>query len=73
MSQVVITGGSRGIGAAAVRRFSALGHRVFFFYRNHTQEAQRICQETGAIAFQVDVRIRQRYRMPFPRSALSTF
>ncbi len=55
MSQVVITGGSRGIGAAAVRRFSALGHRVFFFYRNHTQEAQRICQETGAIAFQVDV------------------
>ena len=29
---VLITGGSRGIGAAAVRAFSARGDRVAFFY-----------------------------------------
>ena len=33
---VVITGGSRGIGAAAVALFAGLGDRVFFLYeKNH--------------------------------------
>ena len=32
MSTVVITGGSRGIGAAAVEAFAAQGHKVFFLY-----------------------------------------
>ena len=32
MSTVVITGGSRGIGRAAVELFAPRGHRVFFLY-----------------------------------------
>ena len=32
MQNVVITGGSRGIGAAAVRLFSGRGDRVWFLY-----------------------------------------
>ena len=36
MATVVITGGSRGIGAAAVELFSARGYKVFFLYeKNH--------------------------------------
>ena len=36
MSTVVVTGGSRGIGAAAVRLFAARGDRVLFLYeKNH--------------------------------------
>ena len=36
MSTVVITGGSRGIGAAAVEAFADKGHKVYFLYeKNH--------------------------------------
>jgi len=52
---VLITGGSRGIGAACVRAFCAQGHRVAFFYRNSEREAQRLGSETGAYAIKADV------------------
>ncbi len=55
MSTVLITGGSRGIGAAAVRRFSNAGHRVFFLYEKETTLAQALEQETGATAICADV------------------
>ena len=35
MSTIVITGGSRGIGAAAVELFAAQGHRVYFLYEKN--------------------------------------
>ena len=35
MSTIVITGGSRGIGAAAVRLFAGRGDRVFFLYEKN--------------------------------------
>ena len=38
---VLITGGSRGIGAAAVRAFSARGDRVAFFYEKEDEKAAR--------------------------------
>ena len=50
MKHIVITGGSRGIGAAAVRAFSARGDRVTFFYRADEAAASALAAETGAAA-----------------------
>lgn len=52
---ILITGGSRGIGAAAVRRFSHLGHRVWFLYEKNHEAAQAVSAETGAEAICCDV------------------
>lgn len=52
---VLVTGGSRGIGAACVRRFIKNGDKVAFFYHAHKNEALRISEETGALALAVDV------------------
>lgn len=51
----VVTGGSRGIGAAVVRKFAQAGHQVYFLYRSSHQQAQALCRETGAVAIQADV------------------
>ena len=55
MSNVVITGGSRGIGAAAVERFAAKGHRVWFFYAQNDTAARVLADRTGATAIRCDV------------------
>lgn len=55
MKQVLITGGSRGIGAAAVRLFSEAGCRVAFFYEKSRQAAEALAQQTGALPLQCDV------------------
>ena len=52
---VVISGGSRGIGAAAVRRFAAEGDRVWFLYEKNAAAAEKLAAETGAAALQADV------------------
>ncbi|MDL2205751.1 3-oxoacyl-ACP reductase FabG [Eubacteriales bacterium OttesenSCG-928-N13] len=52
---VLITGGSRGIGAAAVRAFVAEGYPVAFLYRSSVDAAQALSQETGALAICADV------------------
>ena len=52
---ILITGGSRGIGAAAVRRFTALGHDVWFFYEKDHAAAIKVSAETGARAICCDV------------------
>lgn len=44
----LVTGGSRGIGAAIVDKLSARGARVAFTYLNAAQEAERIVQEAAA-------------------------
>jgi 3-oxoacyl-[acyl-carrier protein] reductase len=43
----VVTGGSRGIGAAIVRMFVTAGARVVFSYQHAENEAQRLEQECG--------------------------
>ncbi len=53
--KIVITGGSRGIGAEAVRWFSAQGHRVLFLYETNHQAAEAVAHETGAQAVCCDV------------------
>lgn len=55
MSTIVITGGSRGIGAAAVREFASQGHRVYFLYEKNHAAAQSVSAETGATAICCDV------------------
>ena len=55
MSTVVITGGSRGIGAAAVALFAARGDTVFFLYEKNHAAAQRVAEQTGATAICCDV------------------
>ena len=54
----LITGGSRGIGAATVRLFAAAGAQVVFNYQKAQQEAEKLVVELGADrchAVQVDL------------------
>ena len=55
MATVVISGGSRGIGAAAVERFAARGDRVFFLYEKEHEAAAAVAAKTGATAICCDV------------------
>ncbi|MBQ8546561.1 MAG: 3-oxoacyl-ACP reductase FabG [Clostridia bacterium] len=55
MKTVFITGGSRGIGADAVRAFSNKGYNVAFTYFNSKEAAQKLTKETGALALYCDV------------------
>lgn len=41
----VITGGSRGIGAAIARKFAALGANIAVIYSGNTSAAEAVCQE----------------------------
>ena len=52
---VVITGGSRGIGAQAVRQFAARGDKVYFLYEKQQEKASAVASETGATAIRCDV------------------
>ena len=55
MKRVLITGGSRGIGAEIVRTFAAGGAAVAFLYRNRHEDAQKVASETGAAAIAADI------------------
>jgi 3-oxoacyl-[acyl-carrier protein] reductase len=55
MRTVLITGGSRGIGAACVRRFVESGDSVYFFYRSNDAAAEQLSAQTGAVAVKCDV------------------
>lgn len=55
MKNVLITGGSRGIGAECVRAFSKRGYRVTFIYINNDAAAKALSSETGAAAVRCDV------------------
>ncbi|MCW2240310.1 SDR family oxidoreductase [Azospirillum canadense] len=51
---ILVLGGSRGIGAAIVRRFATGGGAVTFTYAGSKDAAEAIAKETGAEAIQVD-------------------
>lgn len=55
MSTVLITGGSRGIGAAAVELFATRGDTVFFLYEKEHAAARSVAEKTGATAICCDV------------------
>ncbi|GAA2779562.1 SDR family NAD(P)-dependent oxidoreductase [Crossiella cryophila] len=52
----LVTGGSRGVGAAAVRRLAADGARVAFSYLNAADRAREVAESVpGSVAFRADV------------------
>ena len=55
MATVVVTGGSRGIGAATVAAFAARGDKVYFLYEKEHAAAAKVREETGATAICCDV------------------
>lgn len=62
---MVVTGGSRGIGAAAVEAFRAAGYRVAFFYRERSDAAEALSAKTGALALRADVADRTQVNTAF--------
>ena len=52
---VLITGGSRGIGAAAARRFAAGGDKVVINYCRSQERAEALAAEIGGWAVEADV------------------
>ena len=55
MKNVLITGGSRGIGKKCVYEFSNAGYRVFLNYNNSHSDAEQISKETGAVIIKADI------------------
>ena len=53
--KVLITGGSRGIGAEAVREFAAEGSSVAFLYKSSSQKALELSKATGALNIKCNV------------------
>ncbi|MBX7534792.1 SDR family oxidoreductase [Qipengyuania sp. GH1] len=51
---VLVLGGSRGIGAAIVRRFAAQGAQVIFTYFGSQEAAEALAAETGSTAVKTD-------------------
>ena len=56
---VLVLGGSRGIGAAIVRRFAQAGAKVAFTYLGSADAAKALADETGAEAIKADSADRQ--------------
>ncbi|MFI9007640.1 SDR family oxidoreductase [Actinosynnema sp. NPDC053489] len=52
---IVVTGGSRGIGAAVVRRLAADGHRVVLGYRAAEDRAHALAREVDGVAVRAEV------------------
>ena len=55
MRRIIVSGGSRGIGAAIVRRFSKNGDKVAFIYRSSDDRAKLLASQAGAYAIKADV------------------
>ena len=55
MKRVLVTGGSRGIGAAAVRLFAADGWQVIANYCGSEEQARTLAAETGCLLCRADV------------------
>ncbi|ALJ16224.1 SDR family oxidoreductase [Sphingopyxis macrogoltabida] len=51
---VLVLGGSRGIGAAIVRRFASDGAKVVFTYNGSREAAEQLAAETGSSAVPTD-------------------
>ena len=70
--KTLIIGGSRGIGAAIVRRFVKDGAQVAFTYSGSHDAAQALSQQTGASAIRSDAADRQQQRVERRRGGIVT-
>ena len=61
----IVTGGSRGIGAAAVRLFRARGDSVWFLYEKRHEQARELSRQTGAAAICCDVAVEAQVQEAF--------
>lgn len=68
MSNVLIIGGSRGIGAAAVRCFRDSGDSVVFTYHKSELEADALRQETSASMVRCDIKYSDSVRIAVERA-----
>ncbi len=55
MKRILITGGSRGIGAQCVRLLTSVGNDVTFIYNKSNIEANALVRETGATGICTDI------------------
>jgi NAD(P)-dependent dehydrogenase (short-subunit alcohol dehydrogenase family) len=55
VSVAVVTGGSRGIGAAIVDALSGAGHDVVFSYREDESSAREVAARSASVAIRADV------------------
>ena len=55
MKNVLISGGSRGIGRAMVEAFTKEGYKVTFLYKANEQAAKEVADATGAVAIRCDI------------------
>ena len=65
MKNVLITGGSRGIGREMVLRFSKEGYNTFFFYQRDVVSAEEVMRLCGATGIRCDVSIGEEVRRGF--------
>lgn len=68
MKTMIITGGSRGIGAGLVRYFCDRGWQVVFCWNNAEKAAARLAEETGAMAVRCDVRDERQVKQMFSQA-----
>ncbi|MBQ3232597.1 MAG: 3-oxoacyl-ACP reductase FabG [Clostridia bacterium] len=55
MMNAIVSGGSRGIGAAVVRMLTESGVRVAFLYEKNENAAREIARSTGAVPVRCDI------------------
>jgi len=55
MKRVLVSGGSRGIGAAIVNLFASIGDQVVFIYKSNDEAAAELCDRTGALSIKADI------------------
>jgi 3-oxoacyl-[acyl-carrier protein] reductase len=54
-NSVFVTGGSGALGSAIVRRFRSENRKVAFTYRKGVSAAEKLAEETGAVALRADL------------------